>query len=203
MEELFREIKKFCFLCGSNEWIVHLRLDSYIILKCRGCGLGHTFPTPADERYTEINTAIYTIPKRKTIYEAHWKDLINRYNNFLEQIEELQPQPYLKLLDVGCSLGYFLDVARERGFKSYGVEVSKDTSQYAREKLGLNVFCGTLEVAQFPDKTFDVITLWDVIEHVPDPINLLREVRRIMKDDGLIALQSPNMESVIAQMTGE
>ena len=99
-----------------------------------------------------------------------------------------------KLLDVGCALGIFLHLARKRRWKTYGVDISRYAASFAREVLGLNVFSGELDEAQFPEKWFDVITLWDVVEHFPDPSRQLQEIRRILKDDGIILMNAPNEE---------
>jgi len=80
------------------------------------------------------------------------------------------------MLDVGCNLGFFLSVARAQGYEVHGVEISAESVKYAQEQLNLDVVCGTIETASYPDRSFDVITLWDVIEHVPQPIVLLSEI---------------------------
>lgn len=106
-----------------------------------------------------------------------------------------------KLLDVGCAVGVFLSMARDRGWDVMGVDVSPFAVSYAREKLGLDAVAGELEDVELPDKHFDVITLWDVIEHFPDPIATLREVRRILKDDGILFVNTPNEESLLKVLT--
>jgi 2-polyprenyl-3-methyl-5-hydroxy-6-metoxy-1,4-benzoquinol methylase len=107
-----------------------------------------------------------------------------------------------KLLDVGCALGVFLYLARERGWEVYGVDVSRYAASYAREVFGLKVFVQELEDVQFPDKWFDVITLWDVLEHFTDPSLQLQEILRILKDDGIILTNAPNEEGLIRFLAG-
>jgi 2-polyprenyl-3-methyl-5-hydroxy-6-metoxy-1,4-benzoquinol methylase len=107
-----------------------------------------------------------------------------------------------RLLDVGCALGIFLYLARERGWAVYGVDVSQYAARYAREVFGLDVFAGELKDAQFPEKWFDVITLWDILEHFPDPSHQLQEILRLLKDDGTILMNAPNEEGLLRLLAG-
>jgi 2-polyprenyl-3-methyl-5-hydroxy-6-metoxy-1,4-benzoquinol methylase len=81
-----------------------------------------------------------------------------------------------RLLDIGCSYGAFMVAAQQQGWETMGVELSEKTARYAREQRGLNVFTGFVEEAHFPDAHFQLISLWDVIEHFEDPIRTLREL---------------------------
>jgi 2-polyprenyl-3-methyl-5-hydroxy-6-metoxy-1,4-benzoquinol methylase len=106
-----------------------------------------------------------------------------------------------RLLDVGCAYGWFGEVARERGWDVAGVEAAEEPASAARN-AGLDVVTGTLENVAYPEARFDVVTLWDVLEHVPDIDGFLNEVRRVLKPGGLLALQSPNIRSVMARQAG-
>lgn len=105
------------------------------------------------------------------------------------------------LLDIGCAAGTFLLSMREvDGWHVTGVELSKDVAKLARERYDLDVFGGTLEEANFADKQFDVITMWDVLEHVHDPTATLNEISRILKPDGLLLVRVPNLASWDAKL---
>jgi SAM-dependent methyltransferase len=84
----------------------------------------------------------------------------------------------------------------------YGVELNGAVAQAAREQHQLEVFAGTLEEAGYPAKMFDVVTLWDVLEHLHDPAATLREIHRILKDDGILVVRVPNLASWNAHLFG-
>jgi len=102
-----------------------------------------------------------------------------------------------RLLDVGCAMGVFLSMARDRGWDVRGTDVSGFAVKFASERFGMDCREGSLREAAFPDKYFDVITLWDVLEHFEDPLKELEEVRRVLADDGILIFDTPNEESLI------
>jgi len=99
-----------------------------------------------------------------------------------------------KLLDIGCSVGLFLNAARQEGFDVAGVELSPEPARFARQHFQLDVFCGTLESAPWGDGSFNVVTLWDVREHLPDPRATLQQVARILRPGGHLAIRVPDGE---------
>jgi len=128
--------------------------------------------------------------------------LAERYGRDLAEIEALLPKDdRASILDVGCSYGWFLEVAAGRGWDARGVEVTDETAAVARA-AGIDVRTGTLQEAAFSDASFDVVCLWDVLEHIPDVDGFLAEVRRVLRPGGLLAVQSPNIRSVMARAAG-
>ena len=103
-----------------------------------------------------------------------------------------------KLLDIGCSSGYFLSLASNQGFSSYGVEPNKKESAYAMQN-GIRVIGST--ISELPnDIKFDVITLWDVLEHIPRPVSYLGKIRSHLNPNGLIFVQVPSSDSLAARV---
>lgn len=100
------------------------------------------------------------------------------------------------LLDVGCGNGWFLDRMRQLGWEVMGVQHDGDAVSVAKERFGLEVFQGSLEEARFPDGCFDTVTMNHVIEHVIDPVRLLKECRRVMKTGGKLVVATPNIKSL-------
>src|SRR5690349_22293158 len=106
-----------------------------------------------------------------------------------------------RLLDVGCSAGFFLKVARDRGFDVHGLEIPADTAALARERYDVDVQVGTLDDAHFEPGSFDVVTMWDVIEHVRDPVGAMSTVARLLKPGGIAALMTPNVEGLFPRLS--
>jgi SAM-dependent methyltransferase len=96
-----------------------------------------------------------------------------------------------RILEVGCAGGYFLHAAQERGWAGVGVEISPAASAFAREELGLDVRTGSLEKAGFESASFDAAFMGDVLEHVPEPMETLAELHRILRPGGALLLAGP------------
>jgi 2-polyprenyl-3-methyl-5-hydroxy-6-metoxy-1,4-benzoquinol methylase len=124
------------------------------------------------------------------------------FRRHLEPLERLTgPANGRRLLDVGCHIGVFLEIAAERGWDAWGVEPSHWAAEQARRR-GLNVKTGTLSEAGFADHSFDVVTLWDVIEHLSDPRGELEKVNRVLKPGGLLCIHTMDIESPLARLMG-
>lgn len=102
-----------------------------------------------------------------------------------------------RLLDIGCGYGYFLQDMKCRGWKVEGIEVSEVGRDFVRETWDIQVYAEPLESLALPENLFDVVTLFYVIEHVDNPLALLREVNRILKPGGLVFLRWPHSTPII------
>src|SRR5438477_4990335 len=101
----------------------------------------------------------------------------------------------LELLDVGCGSGTLLSLLKRRGFRGRGVDFSSEAAAIAKSENGLDVSVGSLDEVHFPDRSFDVVTLFHVMEHVTNPRGVLNEVSRMLRPEGAVVLQVPNIES--------
>jgi cyclopropane fatty-acyl-phospholipid synthase-like methyltransferase len=106
-----------------------------------------------------------------------------------------------RLLDIGAYIGVFVDTANQAGWQSTGLEPSAWASSYA-VRSGLDVVCGTLETADFPPESFDVITMWDVFEHLSDPMGALDRCYSWLKPGGWIANHTMDIDSLFARLMG-
>jgi 2-polyprenyl-3-methyl-5-hydroxy-6-metoxy-1,4-benzoquinol methylase len=104
------------------------------------------------------------------------------------------------LLDIGCGEGFFLFNASKAGYTTKGIEISRDAAEYAEREFGLDVEAKPFEELQFPENYFDVVTLWQVLEHVPYPLIFLKEVHRILKPGGLLTASTPDIEGILAKI---
>jgi 2-polyprenyl-3-methyl-5-hydroxy-6-metoxy-1,4-benzoquinol methylase len=101
-----------------------------------------------------------------------------------------------KLLDVGTGDGRFLRTCRDLGYEVVGTEVSEAGASYARRR-GFDVRMGQIIELDLPQESFDIITIWHVLEHVPDPGAVLRKVYSLLRPDGILAIAVPNEENFL------
>ena len=119
----------------------------------------------------------------------------------LDLIERVCPKGGL-LLDVGTAGGSFLGVAQRRGWRVLGCEPNRWLSAWGSQHYGVTIHPGTVFSMELADASFDVVTLWDVLEHTPDPKAVLLECRRLLKPDGLLVVNYPDVRSLIARLMG-
>jgi SAM-dependent methyltransferase len=182
-----------CALCDSDRTEFLLEDRGYRLVKCRRCGLVYVNPRPIRQ---ELQSLYGSSDETGNVL----MDNVG-YTEFA-YLHELQAKKRLgiikkykhsgKVLDVGCAAGYFLSVARDQGFDPYGVEISKTLCNLARRNFGLNVSCGTLTEMNYPGRFFDVVTLFDVLSHLPKPVESFNEINRILADDGLLLVETGN-----------
>jgi 2-polyprenyl-3-methyl-5-hydroxy-6-metoxy-1,4-benzoquinol methylase len=162
--------------------------------------LGVTHPFPSTEQSLQTNLDTYNSEQRIQLYLTKIDYFKKRYRRYLQNIRKYKSHG--KLLDVGCNIGLFLVTAKEEGFEATGIELNKECADYAENKFGLDIVNDYLENKGFQDGIFDIVTMFDVLEHIPDMRNALGEVRRVLKKDGLLVVQLPNLDSVMARLTG-
>jgi 2-polyprenyl-3-methyl-5-hydroxy-6-metoxy-1,4-benzoquinol methylase len=157
------------------------------ILRCKSCG--HVFSSfRADPHYAGF-WGDDVAPGE----HHYWsKARARMHRDFFERFIEGRAG---RLLDMGCGLGFFLKaLAPYREWEAHGYEISPAAVRHARERLGLaNVTCGPLECADLPRGSFDIITMWDVIDHIPQPDPLLAKCRALLKEDGILFIRAPNV----------
>lgn len=181
------------FACTNSGYGVHPP-----IVQCRECGLVYANPRPSADDVIDSYTAV--------VDQVYVEEREGRELTFRRHLDHLESQLSIngrgRLLDVGCHVGVFLEEAQARGWDAWGVEPSEWAVAQAREH-DLQVIQGTLEDAEFPDDHFDLVTLWDVIEHLSDPMGELRQIARIVRPGGWICIHTMDVGSLFARLTGE
>lgn len=195
-----------CNLCGGENNRLLFEKNSGRLLQCNGCGLKFVENPPDREEARALYGKDYFSAYRQNKYGyedylAHKYLYLDMFLRRLEVIEKYKRGG--RLLDVGCATGVLIDVARFRGWEVQGVDISPYASEIARKYYNLDVFTGTLEEAGYEDARFDLIYMHDLIEHVPDPMSLVKEARRILKPDGLLAINTPNAGGFLARVLGK
>jgi SAM-dependent methyltransferase len=177
-----------------------LRVAEGALRRCSSCG--QLLSSASEVQYLRslgrFDTSAGTLPDARS-QSRHDKNSARRLGKLLAVLG--RPSSTVRLLDVGCSSGAFLHSAMNLGFTAEGVEPSADAAQTARA-AGLKVFCGYLEQANYPDASFDAITLIEIVEHLRDARSLLQECARILKPGGAVLVTTPNAQSWTARAMG-
>lgn len=204
-----------CNLCGSDKYsVIYKTYDGDIsdiepasytitdnkrdivvrIVKCAVCGLIYVNPRPGLDLL--VNNYI------KSADDLYLKEELGRRISAKKILRELKRiKKTGRILDIGCATGFFLDEARKAGFEIHGVELSKWAVDYAGSKLGIDtIHQGALKEEVYPKSHFDAVVLSDVIEHLADPKGTLVEIRKILKPDGVICVNTPNIDSLISKI---
>ena len=200
-----------CNLCGlDNARVLFGKKDKFAIaedefnvVECQECGLLYINPRPSREEIGKFYPEIYlwkeTLEAQSFLLKCI-RRLEKAYRYHLLRDEVSKVVKYTRrgsgrVLDIGCGAGDRLDVFRNKGFEIYGVETS-DAADYAKDHLKLNVQKGDLFSAHFPGRFFDIVTLYNVLEHTHDPMKVCQEIQRILKEDGFLIIQVPNKNSL-------
>jgi len=191
---------KPCTLCGGEQYELYLgRVYAYEdqvfdLVRCDSCGLVRVAPLPDpetarafyDRRYFDSD---FSCGVRKGSYLETDASRVGEYREILDIIEKYRPSG--RLLEVGCAAGSFLNYARRAGYEVEGVDVSEWAAGAAREQFGLNVHVGRLVETGLPDEDFDIVFLGDLLEHEPEPLEFLAEVKRVTKPQGMVVIKVP------------
>jgi 2-polyprenyl-3-methyl-5-hydroxy-6-metoxy-1,4-benzoquinol methylase len=190
-----------CCLCGSDRYRPYLRSRGFTFVKCRGCGLVYQNPQPAPEglheRYGERYFR-YELENDRNFFSLMQLGLqdIGFYDIPMDRFDND------RFLDVGCATGMLVEEMQNRGWDARGVEICRESARFGIQKRGVRIFAGTLEEAGFADGEFAVVHFSHLIEHVADPLGLLREVKRILSPNGVAVVTTPNVEGFQARLFG-
>jgi len=193
-----------CSVCSVDVAEEYSGLGRGAIYRCSACGVHFLHPQLTDAELRELYGETYykswgitgrtenaAVKQMKTATFDLRLDLIAGYKSSGN------------ILDVGCATGYFLEAAKKRGFETYGVEISNYSCAIAKSVIGEErVHEGTLEDCPFPEKHFDVIAMSDLLEHVRDPRKTLLAARRLLKDDGVLMVVTPDTDSLTRRLMG-
>jgi len=200
-----------CQLCGSERRSTRFVDGPFHVLGCSDCGLVYVTPRLQGEALDAVYDEGYwksSDPKARGYADyanaAHL--YLKTFRRRMRFVRRFLP-PKARILDVGCAAGYFLRVVQGEGHDVFGVELSPAIAKEAVQALGKErVHIGTLdhavEAMDFQERSFDLVTLWDVIEHVPDPQSVLRRIRTLLKPGGRLLLETQNVASKWARMLG-
>jgi 2-polyprenyl-3-methyl-5-hydroxy-6-metoxy-1,4-benzoquinol methylase len=165
------------------------------IVECRSCSLVYMNPRPHHQAVQENYSAV-----EDTRYLEEEQGRVETFTESLARVARFMPRG--RLLDVGCHVGTFLTIAEQHGYEVAGVEPSRWASEVARGRIAGSVHCGAIEDAPLPEGGYDVVTLWDVIEHLPDPALDIRAIHGTLRPGGIFAVSTMDVESRFARLLG-
>ena len=167
------------------------------IVACRQCGFVYADPRPHSAEVLDIYEAV-----EDPLYVEEREGRVLTFEHHLRPLERVTGLAQgRRLLDVGAHTGVFVDIATRHGWDAWGVEPSTWAVEQSRT-LGLQMHLGTLENATFPADHFSVATMWDVIEHVPDPFRTLQAAWRVLEPGGLLVVHTMDIDSLFSRLMG-
>lgn len=179
--------------------------DRWSFFRCHQCRHLWTDPIPTEQELVEFYDRGYFFgdPDKRgyTDYDEDKKSVAGDFQKALDRLAVLKPERGW-LLDIGAATGFFIRLAQDCGWRVSGVELSKDAAEIAQSR-GLDVAEGTLEQHLERFRGVDVITMWDVVEHIRDPFTFFKKVRDCLAPDGLFMFGTPQGDSLFARALGK
>ncbi len=186
-----------CQGCGGKNCVLIALLHNWCrasIVRCRDCGLTFVVKDKvalAGQDYFQN----FDLDK----YSAYYQQFrTNYFRKHLAIIEQLVPKG--RILDFGCSFGWFLKLAKDSGWQCFGFEPSERVAKEARENYGLNIASGDMEIISSFNSDFQAISLWNVLEHTAEPLEVLSFLYSKLSPGGLLAIAVPNQEGLISRV---
>ena len=167
------------------------------LVKCKDCGMIYESPRYSDETIVEAYKN-----SEEAGHDSQYGMRVKSFKKALESLAARIPEKGAKVLDIGTAGGAFLEAATKFGYDAYGMEPSADLTNRGVAR-GLNIRQGTIDSHTFPEESFDMITLWDVIEHLPDPKTALIEVNRLLRPGGTLLINYPDIGTKQAAIAGK
>ena len=203
-----------CPLCSGVERTPRVRPvmpggGTATLVTCAACGLVYMDPAPTPRALEQFYASTYFTPEYRALEGFAITDPVQELAATVQYMErladdvELHRTPPGRLLDVGAAYGGFLLEMQTRGWDIKGVEPFSGAAEFCRERLGLPVVCGEVQSADLPLESFDVITLWDVLEHFAQPVDVMRRITELAAPGAVLLATSPNPDSPAALLARE
>jgi SAM-dependent methyltransferase len=194
-----------CALCGGTVTRPYLEKFGYPLVKCAGCSLVYCNPrltsAETDKRY---NADYFWKEYLPTVIPPGGADDVDFLDHRFKAALDLLAggRPPARLIEIGTGAGFFLKAAHRAGFDTYGLELSTEASEYARDRLGLRVLQTAAEDMPFEAGYFDAAAMFEVIEHLRDPLRVVRAAHRALKPGGVFVVSTPNLGALSRLMLG-
>jgi SAM-dependent methyltransferase len=175
----------------------------YRLFRCPKCGLVSTELGLEYEKFVRVfyQKGYFTGDESCGAYAQYEDDkrfITRNMEHHLEVIRNLKPSG--KLLDIGCAMGFFMEMTREAGYDTYGFDASKYAVNHAPQFMAGQIKTGTIGSVSYPKNSFDIISMLDVFEHLNDPVRDLKRIRGWLKSDGLLLITTGDTKSISAKI---
>lgn len=182
-----------CIVCGARELCQLQRYRSAHLVRCRACGLTFAGIRPSDE----------DLAAHYAGYGTSWVDSPITRQRYRELLDRLEPfRQTGRMLDMGCGAGYFLEEAVKRGWTAYGSEFGEHARELSRGR-GFDVVPAPITSDAFPQGHFDVVTSFEVVEHLRDPRPEAETLAALLRPGGAFYCTTPNFNSITRHLLGE
>lgn len=194
-----------CYLCGSPTRL-YLHKNGYDLFECDSCGLIRTDLRQQYQSFVKkhYSRGYFTGDASRSAYADYGRDKVyitKNLSKFLNFIKKLKLKG--TFLDVGCAYGYAIELALKNGYDAYGFDPSDHAVSEAKELVGdARVAQGLITDVSYKSKFFDVISLFDVYEHLADPIGDVARLINYLKDDGVMIIATGDAKSFAAKIFG-
>ncbi len=192
----------YCRICNSLNISPLFIKSGYEVSRCLNCSLVFLNFRPSAQFLKDYYAEdFFNDSGSKHGFSDYEKEKVSLQKTFGERLKIIRKyKDGGKLLDVGCATGTFLEEA-SKYFEAYGSEISAYATKVAQEK-NLNVLCGDLPGTPFMDMGFDVVTLWDTIEHLENPVEMIRTIGKITSPGSVVILTTGDVEGFVAKLSG-
>ncbi|MBI3313352.1 MAG: methyltransferase domain-containing protein [Candidatus Omnitrophica bacterium] len=190
-----------CPVCRSKQRKRCFPISQSEVFECMDCGLRYLDPCLSPSAMSEAYESNESLKQLHDFHEGYYDygDLTKQsktrrdFERSLAWMESrLSGSPAKSILDIGYGNGFFLALAKERGWQVAGIDTSRRNAELARKKFSLNLACGDFERDIPNNEAFEAISFWDVIEHIPDPHPVLNKTFRVLKPGGFVVIGLPN-----------
>ncbi|MBI1975619.1 MAG: class I SAM-dependent methyltransferase [Candidatus Vogelbacteria bacterium] len=193
-----------CRLCNWKKYTEVFTKNGFSFVRCNRCSLVYVNPQMKEDAVVRFyNEDAVSNKKALDFLSSGKQQEVDKelYDDVFGAIKSCIPRG--KILDVGCSFGLFLHEAKKRGYEVQGLELNERAAKVAREKMGVPVEAKLLNECKFPKESFDVVAMFGVIEHLPRPVPVIREVFRILRPGGIFLGRCPNIMGLVCMILHE
>lgn len=191
------ELIQKCEICNKASW----NKFSEKLIKCEGCGLLRMGDDVSGEKIDDIYNNGYFSGNEYADYLGDRHSLEINFKKRVKRIESLVDLSGVLLIEIGCAYGFFMNLMKGRVGKCIGFDVSREAVEYAKNTFGLEAYSG--DFLAYDNEKADIVCMWDVIEHLPNPDEFINKISDVLKSGGYLCLTTGDSGSLVAKLRGD